>query len=324
MHPEDWHLLGVQWQGQVYLDTALPLGLQSAPKIFSALANGLLWAMACKGIKEGLHYLDDFLFGGKALTEECQIALSTALDTCAEAGVPVAMNKLEGPSTCIVFLGIEIDTKVGELRLPQEKLDRIIQELGLWSHSRSCTKRQLLSLIGVLQHASSVIPAGRPFLCRMIDLSKVASQLFHHIRLNQGFKSDLQWWLMFMCQWNGRRYFPMAQKQILLFSDASGSWGCGAYTGRSWFQLEWPSGSPSNIATKEMILILLAAMVWGRSWSTSQVTCFCDNEAVVAAINKNSARDASLMHILRCLSLFAAHFIFHQCHPPPGQGQHSG
>ena len=46
VHPSDWHLLGMQWQGQVYLDTALPFGLRSAPKIFSALADGLLWAMA--------------------------------------------------------------------------------------------------------------------------------------------------------------------------------------------------------------------------------------------------------------------------------------
>ena len=63
IHPEDWHLLGMQWQGQVYLDTALPFGLRSAPKILSALANVLLRAMASKGVREGLHYLDDFCSG---------------------------------------------------------------------------------------------------------------------------------------------------------------------------------------------------------------------------------------------------------------------
>ena len=130
VHPCDWHLLGMQWPGQVYLDTALPFGLRSAPKIFSALADGLLWAMANRGTKEGLHYLDDFLFGGRKLTDECQTALTTALATCAETGVPVAMQKLEGPSSSIIFLGIEIDTAAGELRLPQEKMVRILSELG--------------------------------------------------------------------------------------------------------------------------------------------------------------------------------------------------
>ncbi len=73
VHPDDWHLLGMQGQQQVILDTMLPFGLRSATKIFSALADGLLWSMACNGIMEGLHYLDDFLFGGRPLSEECQM-----------------------------------------------------------------------------------------------------------------------------------------------------------------------------------------------------------------------------------------------------------
>ena len=35
VHPEDRLLLGMEWQGQVYVDTALPFGLRSAPKIFT-------------------------------------------------------------------------------------------------------------------------------------------------------------------------------------------------------------------------------------------------------------------------------------------------
>jgi hypothetical protein len=33
LHPEDWLLLGIQWQGAFYIDTRLPFGLRSAPKI---------------------------------------------------------------------------------------------------------------------------------------------------------------------------------------------------------------------------------------------------------------------------------------------------
>ena len=45
VHPDDIGLLGVQWQGQVLVDTALPFSLRSAPKIFTALADGLMWVM---------------------------------------------------------------------------------------------------------------------------------------------------------------------------------------------------------------------------------------------------------------------------------------
>ena len=33
--------LRMKWQGQVYVDAALPFGLRSAPKIFNALADAL-------------------------------------------------------------------------------------------------------------------------------------------------------------------------------------------------------------------------------------------------------------------------------------------
>ena len=34
VHPQDRPLLGVEWEGRVYVNTALPFGLWSAPKIF--------------------------------------------------------------------------------------------------------------------------------------------------------------------------------------------------------------------------------------------------------------------------------------------------
>ncbi len=140
----------------------------------------------------------------------------------------------------------------------------------------------------------------------MIDLSTVVSQRHFHMRLTKGFRSDLQWWISFMQLWNGRRFFPLSQRQLALYSDASGAWGCGAFVGPDWFQLEWPAKSPTNITTKELIPILLAAIVWGQSWGQSHVSCFCDNAAVVAAFSKGSARDPSLMHLLRFLLFLAA------------------
>ena len=50
IHPDDCMLLGVQWKEQVYVDSALPFGLRSAPKIFTALADGLSWAFQKEGI----------------------------------------------------------------------------------------------------------------------------------------------------------------------------------------------------------------------------------------------------------------------------------
>ena len=58
-------------------------------------------------------------------------------------------------------------------------------------------------VIGQLQHACAVVKAGRSFLRRMIELSKIAHKPCHYIRLNHSFHSDLMWWRLFLHSWNG-------------------------------------------------------------------------------------------------------------------------
>ena len=49
IHPDDRTLLGMQWHNKVYLDICLLFRLQSAPKIFSAVADALLIDYAAAG-----------------------------------------------------------------------------------------------------------------------------------------------------------------------------------------------------------------------------------------------------------------------------------
>ena len=113
------------------------------------------------------------------------------------------MDKLEGPTSCLTFLGIEIDTGTGSLRLTQDKLNRTLILLEQWADKKSCTKRELESLIGSPRNACKVIRPGRSFLRRMIDLLHIPQRPGHHVRLNQQFRSNLQWWRTFASGWNG-------------------------------------------------------------------------------------------------------------------------
>jgi len=73
-------------------------------------------------------------------------------------------------STCLTFLGIIIDTVRQELRLPREKLDRLLSMIEDWEKRKSCTCKELESLIGTLQHACIVIRPGRSFMRNAIPL----------------------------------------------------------------------------------------------------------------------------------------------------------
>ena len=185
---------------------------------------------------------------------------------CDALGVPLAPEK-EGPSTRLTFLGIQIDTATGQLSLPPEKLLRLKSEVNRWLTRNACRKAELESLIGTLQYTAKVIHPGRSFVRRLIDLLKCARRSHHHIRLNARVKADLLWWKAFAASWNCIAFFPPPPgSEIEFASDASGSWGCGAWSGSSWWQFQWPDGTNSDIAFKELFAVILSAALWGRYW----------------------------------------------------------
>jgi hypothetical protein len=199
VHPEDRPLQAVQWREQIFVDPMLPFGLRSAPKIFNAVADTLHWHLQQGGIRYLYHYLDDFIIVAPPQSSQCQQDLTLLQRECGRLGVPIAAHKTEGPSTCLVFLGIEIDTVVGELRLPEDKLRRLQSLLHQWGSRKVCTRKELESLIGMLNHACKVVRAARSFLRRMIDLLHSRSSENRHrgavpIRLNTEFRADLAWW----------------------------------------------------------------------------------------------------------------------------------
>ena len=312
--PEDRHLLGFRWKDTIFIDKVLPFGLRSAPLIFTAVADALTWIMHKRGVTWAVHYIDDFLTIGRPGCEECWQNMKQMEATAALAGLPIEPEKSQGPTTRLTFLGIEIDSLEGELRLPNDKLQALREALQSWRGRKASKKRDLLSLIGSLSHACKVVRTGRAFLRRLIDLSTTAKQLDHFVRLNRDARSDIEWWACFIQPWNGVSLIETVmakQPEVTVVSDASGSWGCGAVWGARWFQVQWENFLPeAHIAIKELVPLVIATAIWGGAWKGKSVRMLTDNSAVVAAINSNSSRVPEMAHLLRCLTFISA---FRQC-----------
>ena len=125
---------------------------------------------------------------------------------------------------------------------------------------------------------------------------------------------DITWWHCLLQHWNGHSFFPPAAPSFHVYSDASGSFGCGAYSPElsSWFQLSWPqSWSTVSISAKELVPIVVAAAIWGHHWSGSHVCFHCNNDAVVVVIQNRNAHQDLLVQLLRCLFFYASRFQFH-------------
>ena len=316
VHPDDRWLMGMKWDRSLFIDTTLPFGMRSAPKIFTAVADAVEWIARKEGVRFIIHYLDDYLVIGAPASEECAIALEKLLGIFRRLGLPVAWNKREGPDTLLEFLGFELDTEALQIRLPPAKLEELVTLVQGWQAKKATTRTELESLIGKLGHA-----ARKTFMRRMFALKATVRRPYHRVRLNKDFHSDLAWWAMYLGIWNGvgmMRGVDDSPTQHQIWTDASGTFGCGAWDPefREWIQVAWPATysegalrlSEESIALKELLLIVIACGIWGGRWSKSRVTVYCDNEGVVAMVNSGYSRVPPIMHLLRTLFFIRAHF----------------
>ena len=104
--------------------------------------------------------------------------------------VPRAANKTMGPSTCAVFLGIQLDAYASVIK---KKLDR-----------NHCTLTEFKSLLGKLQFTCCIMTTRRFFLRRVYDKTFGLTNDKANIRLDEESKLDLKVWESFLSTYNGR------------------------------------------------------------------------------------------------------------------------
>ncbi|XP_046544805.1 uncharacterized protein LOC124255010 [Haliotis rubra] len=109
----------MHFQGEYYFDKCLPFGCSISCSVFEKFSTFLqLHILRQLPNRQLMHYLDDFLTGGRHGSGECEQNLGTCLMALSDFGVPIAHEKTLGPATCLTFLGLEIDTGNMQVRIP--------------------------------------------------------------------------------------------------------------------------------------------------------------------------------------------------------------
>jgi hypothetical protein len=327
LHPSTWPYHGIKWHNMYYFYTRLVFGSRSSPNIFDRFASMVSWILENNyAIKPILHLLDDFITIVPP-TVDAQRQMDTMLGVFESLGIPLSARKTVGPVTCLEYLGIELSTTDMVARLPADKLDRIRGIVAQFLVIKKCRKRQLLSLLGHLQFACRVIVAGRAFTSRLLVAATSVKKLCHFVSLSSAVRLDLKMWHELLQHWNGVSLFLDVQTtnsfHMELFTDAS-SIGFGGYFQGAWFYGTWPDNLESrldsdfSIAFKELYPIVIAALLYGKSWGQKRILFKCDNAAVVFAINKGRSHSAAMMQLMRRLVLIAAdcNFAFAAQHLP--------
>jgi len=324
IRPDLWPYHGISWKDEYFFFTRLVFGSRSSPKIFDTLSRAICWvAQTNYGIRNLLHLLDDFLVVDSPQAD-AHHTRNTFLGIFSKLQVPTAPHKTEGPTTCLEYLGIILDSHHMEARLPLEKVKRILAACEHFAGKKTCTKRELLSLLGHMNFAGKVIRPGRSFVSHLISLSKTVRELHHHVTLTAAVRSDLNMWVLFLKQWNGVSFFlddnVTLAADLLIFTDATPTSFGGIYQDK-WFQGHFPPtffSEQQSMALCELFPIAMACVMWGGNWAQKRILFYCDNESTVEIINKGRSKVPSIMKLMRKLTYHSAlcNYVIHAKHIP--------
>ena len=317
IHPACFQATGLKWKfegdGEVtyMIDKCLPFGAKFSPGIFHRLTQAVRRMMCRRGFRVVV-YLDDFLIVEKSYSR-CLEAQHVLIELLRELGFSIAWEKVEGPAQRITFLGVEIDTIRDLLVLPEKKLSEFESLVNdMLQRQRVCLK-QLQSLAGKLNWASSVVRGGRIYLRRILDMMKPLRRSHHKLRISKGMRADLEWWSTFLRIFNGKSVLSYVNRTHYVYVDACNVGGACFYNG-DWKYINWKVDYPGlanvHINVKEAMMVVVAAQKWGRFWADDDVIVRCDNKTATSAFNKGSTKSQSVMVLVREVFMHSMVFNF--------------
>jgi hypothetical protein len=142
-----------------------------------------------------------------------------------------------------------------------------------------------------------------------------------HTPIKGAVKRDLEWWQEFLLvpQWNCIRLLPPSRLQAYLWTDASGTKGIGGYflldrtllpqRAQVFSRMVPQRHKKKHINYKEMFAVLQALQLWLASFAGRQVHVYCDNDAVVAALRKQTIRGNAISPLRKIAMIAALHDV---------------
>ena len=313
--PAEFDQLGFMFDNKFYFDKAMPFGCSISCASWEKVST-FLESIAKQNSPVGdlKHYVDDFLFAGEANTDHCLIIMKNFIFCCDQMGFPIASEKTVWPTTCIVYLGLEIDSMEMVVRMPEEKIQELISKICLVRDKKTVKLKHMQQLIGSLNFAARVIVPGRPFLRRLINSTKGVTKPHHHLKVTNSMRQDLDMWLNFFKNYNGVSVFHdrfwVNNEDVELFTDSAAGpgMGFGAVFGRKWTYGIWPQTwhdreITRDITVLELFPIFVCLVVWGELLQNKKILFHSDNQSVVYILNSLTSKSDNVMVLVRLITM---------------------
>ena len=300
-----------------FVDKCMPFGAAISCSHFQTFSDAVALIFKHRTGKRSVNYLDDFLFIA-LLKLVCNNQIQEFLRICDVIRFPVSMDKTFWGTTSLTFLGILIDTVKQMVFVPLEKIDkaRIIIRQILSNTNKKVTVKELQKLCGLLNFFSRCIIPARTFTRRLYSkYSGHSLKPHYHIRVDREMRLDLTIWEQFLHQPEAYcRPFTdflstFTAEDINLYTDSSGSLGCGGFCDSAWFSQKWDESfllkHRPSIEYLELYAVTVAVMLWIHKFQNRKVALFCDNMSVVHMLNNTTSSCKNCMILIRIIVLLS-------------------
>ena len=304
--PGDFMFTGLFWDGIIYIDTRLAMGLRSAAFCCQSV-TGMVARIAGEKVFI-LVYLDDF--GGAEKADAAQKSFEYIGWLLEYFGLEEAPEKAVAPTTRMDWLGISFDTLEWTMALKPGKLQELLTWLPKLLKCKRVKRVLLQKVLGSLVWASAVVRSGVIFFNRLLFLLRKLKRPNHSIYFSKEAKKDVAWWLAALQQFRGKSPIPPSvwTPLVSFHTDASLEgfgmvWGSRAIAGL--FPMEYEE---VDINKKEMLTVMAAVKHWFADLANLKVKIYVDNQVCVALLNRGLTRSPFLAVCLRDIQFVLARY----------------
>ena len=334
--------MGIRLCKMIFYFTCLVFGLSSACQLYTKFADTVQLIMAENNpnlfknkLKETLivHYLDDFL-GGHHNEQKAKQQFETAKEWWNKLGIPTQDRKCTPPTTAIEWLGYIFDTINREVRITPKRIKKYIKTLTKQikryeKNQKSIQGVQLQSIIGQIRSMCQVFSYVAPYLRRAEEQSNKLSNNKHYTRITYDMYKDMKSLrnILLNCKYNSIPFDfilrPTNKPDLTVFTDASTSHGVGGFiankTDAKHFKIMWKdctfydTNFKPDIAWKELCGVVLAILLYAKTFANKIIHFRCDNFAVCKIVAKKCAcfKRRDLNELIRILCETAIKYRFY-------------
>jgi hypothetical protein len=295
IHPAYTQYLGLCWDGNFYKYLVCPFGMAVSGLVFSKILRELVRRWRSKGITMVL-YIDDGIVIAKNV-QDLDAATSQVRNDLLNSGFIVNAEKTHWPaSTCVHWLGFQLDSEKNIFIVPEEKMARLKAAIAMnMKHCNACSARELSRTVGKLCSLFHVF-GSVVYIMTKNCTHWIADRVSWSNRnaLPDTVKDELSFWLR-----NLETVIRQPLEQLrpeythIVYSDASAT-GCGAYVvgdPDSSMVHSWTADEKLKSSTwRETQSIFLFLQIHADKFKDGQIKVYTDNQGVPSVIHKGSMR----------------------------------